>query len=185
MDVRRLDDPAEFLQAASPLLLADEARHNVMLGIATMLRDYPPQYPEFALWLARRTGSTSGSATAASATPPRSGSALAHEALSRRRNKRDGFREQHAHRVADRNGLLVRRALRGHLLKRRRRQLDSGVERQRRELLALGLLDGLGLLLGELAQAAKQVLGIASERETLAAFHGATVPLVTQSSGTL
>ena len=39
-------------------------------------------------------------------------------------------------------------------------------ERQRRELLALRLLHALGLLLGELAQAAQELLGIAAERET-------------------
>ena len=42
-------------------------------------------------------------------------------------------------------------------------------ERQRRELLALRLLDALGLLLGELAQAAHELLGVAAERESEAA----------------
>ena len=51
-------------------------------------------------------------------------------------------------------------------------QLDGGVERQRRELLALRLLHGLGLLLRELAQAAHEVLGVAPERKSEAAsFH--------------
>ena len=55
---------------------------------------------------------------------------------------------------------------------RRGGQLDRGVQRQRRELLALRLLHRLGLLLGELAQPAEQVLGIAAERESeSAAFH--------------
>jgi len=51
MDVRRLDDPAAFLEAASPLLLEDEARHNLMLGIAATLRDEPSNYPAHRLWL--------------------------------------------------------------------------------------------------------------------------------------
>ena len=51
------------------------------------------------------------------------------------------------------------------LRERRRAELDRGVQRQGRELLALGLLHRLGLLLGELAQSAEEILGIAAERE--------------------
>jgi predicted GNAT family acetyltransferase len=51
MDVRLLDDPAAFLEAASSLLLEDEARHNLILGIAATLRDEPSHYPERAVWL--------------------------------------------------------------------------------------------------------------------------------------
>jgi predicted GNAT family acetyltransferase len=51
MNVRRLDDPAAFLETASPLLLEDEARHNLMLGIGATLRDEPAHYPERRLWL--------------------------------------------------------------------------------------------------------------------------------------
>src|SRR5262249_49755469 len=59
------------------------------------------------------------------------------------------------------------------LRERRRGQLDRRVQRQRRELLALGLLHRLGLLLGELAQAPEEVLRVAPERESeAAAFHG-------------
>ena len=55
-------------------------------------------------------------------------------------------------------------------------ELDRGVQRQRRELLALGLLHRLGLLLGELAQTAEQILGIAAERDAEAAtFHAVTL----------
>src|SRR5204862_4188387 len=56
---------------------------------------------------------------------------------------------------------------------RRGCELDCGVERERRELLALRLLHALGLLLGELTQAAHEVVGVAAERETkaAAAFH--------------
>src|SRR4029077_4970924 len=52
-------------------------------------------------------------------------------------------------------------------------QLDGRVERERGELLALRLLDALGLLLRELAQAAHEVLGVAAEGESeaAAAFH--------------
>ena len=59
------------------------------------------------------------------------------------------------------------------LPERRRGQLDGGVQRERRELLALGLLHRLGLLLRELAQRAEELLGIAAaEREEAAsAFH--------------
>jgi uncharacterized protein len=67
MDVRRLEDPAAFLEAASPLLLADEARHNLILGIAGTLRDHPAHYPKYGLWLAEDGGETVG---AALRTPP-------------------------------------------------------------------------------------------------------------------
>jgi predicted GNAT family acetyltransferase len=49
--VKRPTDPAEFLAAAGDLLLADEARHNLVLGLAGTLRDQPAMYPEFRLWL--------------------------------------------------------------------------------------------------------------------------------------
>ena len=45
-------------------------------------------------------------------------------------------------------------------------QLDRRVQGQRRELLALRLRDRLGLLLGELAQPAHQILGVTAERES-------------------
>jgi predicted GNAT family acetyltransferase len=67
MDVRRVEDPAAFLAAASPLLLADEARHNLMLGIAGTLRDHPSLYQDYGLWLAKDDSKTLG---AALITPP-------------------------------------------------------------------------------------------------------------------
>jgi uncharacterized protein len=67
MDVRRVEDPAAFLAAASPLLLADEARHNLILGIAGTLRDHPSHYPDFGLWLADDGSAVVG---AALITPP-------------------------------------------------------------------------------------------------------------------
>jgi uncharacterized protein len=67
VDVRRLDDPAAFLAAASPLLLEDEARHNLILGIAATLRDEPEHYPERRLWLVEKASEVVG---AALQTPP-------------------------------------------------------------------------------------------------------------------
>jgi predicted GNAT family acetyltransferase len=52
-DVVRLDDAAAFLAEAEPLLLADEARHNLILGIAGTIRDSPDHYPVRSLWLVR------------------------------------------------------------------------------------------------------------------------------------
>jgi hypothetical protein len=65
--VKRLADPAEFLTAAGPLLLADEARHNLLLGIAGTLRDHPSVYPEFQLWIVEEGDRVVG---AALRTPP-------------------------------------------------------------------------------------------------------------------
>ena len=67
MFVKRLADPAVFLAEAQALLLEDEARHNLMLGIASTLRDHPAVYPEHRLWLVGDTGRTVG---AALQTPP-------------------------------------------------------------------------------------------------------------------
>ena len=41
---------AEFLERAGPLLLADEARHNLMLGVAGNVRDLPQLFPEAHFW---------------------------------------------------------------------------------------------------------------------------------------
>jgi uncharacterized protein len=67
MRVRRVEDPTDFLTAASPLLLADEARHNLILGLAGTLRDHPSHYPDYRLWLAEDDSGTVG---AALRTPP-------------------------------------------------------------------------------------------------------------------
>jgi uncharacterized protein len=67
MNVRTLDDPTEFLEAASPLLLADEARHNLILGLAGTIRDTPGLYRERRLWLVEDGGDVLG---AALRTPP-------------------------------------------------------------------------------------------------------------------
>jgi uncharacterized protein len=49
--LRVVEDAAAFLDAAGPLLLADEARHNLILGLAGTLRDDPALYPQRRLWL--------------------------------------------------------------------------------------------------------------------------------------
>src|SRR2546425_11181136 len=51
MNVRSVRDPAEFLDVAGPLLLHDEARHNLILGIVGTLRDHPEVYSEHYLWV--------------------------------------------------------------------------------------------------------------------------------------
>jgi uncharacterized protein len=67
VDVARLDDAEAFLEEAGPLLLADEARHNLILGIAGTLRDSPDLYPTRHLWLVRDGGDV---VAAALQTPP-------------------------------------------------------------------------------------------------------------------
>jgi uncharacterized protein len=67
MEVERLDDAAAFLTEAEPLLLADEARHNLILGIAGTIRDAPDRYPSRNLWLVRAGGEI---VAAALRTPP-------------------------------------------------------------------------------------------------------------------
>ena len=62
MEVVQLSDPAAFLDRAAPLLLADEARHNLILGIAGTLRDHAEMYPDYALWLVEEAGSAIGAA---------------------------------------------------------------------------------------------------------------------------
>jgi uncharacterized protein len=53
VEVARLD-PAAFLGEAGPLLLADEARHNLILGLASNARD--GLYEHARLWLVRDGG---------------------------------------------------------------------------------------------------------------------------------
>jgi predicted GNAT family acetyltransferase len=61
------DDAQGFLEAAAPFLLEDEARHNLMLGIAETIRVAPDVYPERRFWLVREGGAV---AAAALRTPP-------------------------------------------------------------------------------------------------------------------
>jgi uncharacterized protein len=44
-------DPAEFEARAGPLVLADEARHNLFLGVLGTSRRHPSVYPDVGLWL--------------------------------------------------------------------------------------------------------------------------------------
>jgi len=66
VEVVQLADPVEFLERARPIL-ADEARHNLILGIAGTLRDNPSLYAEHLLWLVVDDGEVVG---AALRTPP-------------------------------------------------------------------------------------------------------------------
>ncbi len=113
-------------------------------------------------------------------------SVLAHEALAGGAHERHRLGEQHAHRVTQRDRLLVDAADRLDLGERGGRQLYRRVQRQRRELLPLGLLHVLGLLLRELAQTAHELVRVAPERESeSAAFHGSSVAARVQASGSL
>jgi len=67
VSVELVEDPARFLAEAGPLLLADEARHNLILGLAGTLRATPDLYPDRSLWLVYDGGAVVG---AALRTPP-------------------------------------------------------------------------------------------------------------------
>jgi uncharacterized protein len=67
IQVTRSDDAEAFLAQAGELLLADEARHNLILGIAGTIRDSPDLYPLRSFWLAKHGGRVVG---AAMRTPP-------------------------------------------------------------------------------------------------------------------
>jgi uncharacterized protein len=67
MRVVRVEDPARFAELATPLLLQDEPRHNLLLGICSTLVERPHVYPEFHLWLAEEAGEP---VAAAILTPP-------------------------------------------------------------------------------------------------------------------
>jgi predicted GNAT family acetyltransferase len=55
VEVVRIDDAGAFLTEAEPFLLADEARHNLMLGVAGNVRT-GSIYENFRLWLVRNRG---------------------------------------------------------------------------------------------------------------------------------
>ena len=67
MSVELVEDPGRFLAEAGPLLMADEARHNLILGLAGTLRATPDVYPDWSLWLVYDGGIVVG---AALRTPP-------------------------------------------------------------------------------------------------------------------
>src|SRR5918995_32395 len=52
MEVRRFDDVAAFREVATPYLVRDEARHNLILGISSTLLQKPDLHPVFDLWVA-------------------------------------------------------------------------------------------------------------------------------------
>ena len=90
MNVRRLADPNAYLKAVSTLLTADEARHNLMLGILATLRDHPSFYPQYRLWLAEDAAAIQGAAVR---TPPHN--------LVLARPRDDGALEALAHGIDD------------------------------------------------------------------------------------
>ena len=53
MQVDTLRDPRELLERARPFLLADEARHNLALGLLAVAGDHPDVYPELEGWIVR------------------------------------------------------------------------------------------------------------------------------------
>jgi uncharacterized protein len=58
VQIRVLEDADAFLADASPLLLADEARHNLILGIAGTLRTSQDLYPRRRFWVVGDGGET-------------------------------------------------------------------------------------------------------------------------------
>jgi bacterioferritin B len=110
---------------------------------------------------------------------------LAHEALARRRDEGDRLGEEDPHRVAQSKRLRIRSAFDLHPLERRAGQLHGRVERERGELLALRLVDGFGLALGEFPQAAHELLGVAPERKAEFTLHAVTVPSVSRFAESL
>lgn len=67
MEIEQVAGPDAFLERAGALLLADEARHNLALGIVATARAHPELYPEVRGWVARTGGEVVG---AALRTPP-------------------------------------------------------------------------------------------------------------------
>ncbi len=62
MRVEEIPDPHAFLELATPLLAADEARHNLVLGLAATLARDPARYDEFHLWVVRDGATVAGAA---------------------------------------------------------------------------------------------------------------------------
>jgi hypothetical protein len=62
MRASSVPDAAEFLERAGPLLLADEGRHNLILGLAGTMRDHPEVYPVFGLWVVEEGGKAQAAA---------------------------------------------------------------------------------------------------------------------------
>jgi predicted GNAT family acetyltransferase len=56
VDVRQVEDVSAWLDAVGPLLLRDEARHNLLFGVADTLIRHPATYPARQLWIAEDRG---------------------------------------------------------------------------------------------------------------------------------
>jgi hypothetical protein len=67
VDVEVTTGAVAFLERAGGLLLEDEARHNLALGIASVTLDHPDVYTELRGWVVRDAGDVVG---AALRTPP-------------------------------------------------------------------------------------------------------------------
>jgi uncharacterized protein len=67
MEVRTHDDPSAWLEAVLPLLMLDEARHDLHLGLVHTLAHHPSVYPSKHLWSVEDAGIVVG---AALQTPP-------------------------------------------------------------------------------------------------------------------
>ncbi|MGH3065889.1 MAG: GNAT family N-acetyltransferase [Gaiellaceae bacterium] len=67
MVVKQLDEPYAFLEATTPYLLEDEARNNLILGLAGTLWEHPAVYDEHELWVVEDADET---IAAALRTPP-------------------------------------------------------------------------------------------------------------------
>ena len=67
MEVRTHDDPSAWLEAVLPLLMLDEARHDLHLGLVHTLVRHPSVYPSKHLWSVEDAGTVVG---AALQTPP-------------------------------------------------------------------------------------------------------------------
>jgi predicted GNAT family acetyltransferase len=67
MDVHETRDARDFLRRAEAVLMRDEARQNLILGLAGTLVDHPEVYPEYGLWIVESAGSI---VAAALRTPP-------------------------------------------------------------------------------------------------------------------
>src|SRR5439155_2191396 len=58
MKVRLTEDPASFLDQARALLLEEEARNNLILGVAATLVDSPDRFTEKRFWVVTDGGET-------------------------------------------------------------------------------------------------------------------------------
>jgi uncharacterized protein len=67
VEVTRLADAEAFFAEAEPFLLTDEARHNLILGLAGTIRDSPEHYRKRDFWVVHDGGTVVG---AALRTPP-------------------------------------------------------------------------------------------------------------------